>query len=75
MTSIDTAQDRLDSGTVRAMGINVQPIAGLEPAINDLRRRTAEFVNAEILPHERDLWASMRDEVCKAAGAGRRGFI
>ena len=44
------------------MPINVQPIAGLDPEVNDLRRRTADFVNEEILPHEAELWSSMQAE-------------
>src|ERR1700727_410440 len=42
------------------MPINVTPIAGLSPEINDVRRRTAEFINTEILPHEAVLWRSSR---------------
>ena len=42
------------------MPINVQPIDGLDPAINDLRLRTAAVVNEEILPHEDELWAGLR---------------
>ena len=41
------------------MPINVQPIEGLDPAINDLRRRTAELVNAEILPREGELYGHL----------------
>ena len=44
------------------MPINVRPIPGLDPTINDLRRRTADFVNEEILPNEGRLWASMQAE-------------
>ncbi len=42
------------------MAINVTPIPGLDPAINDIRRRTADFINTEILPHEEVLWHSRR---------------
>ncbi len=42
------------------MPINVTPISGLDPAVNDLRRRTSEFINAEILPNEEVLWRSRR---------------
>src|SRR5271163_4663479 len=42
------------------MPINVTPIAGLSPEINDVRRRTADFINTEILPHEAVLWRSAR---------------
>ncbi|MGA7833697.1 MAG: hypothetical protein WCA31_00645, partial [Acidimicrobiales bacterium] len=38
------------------MPINVTPIDGLSPEVNDIRRRTAEFINAEVLPHEEMLW-------------------
>jgi acyl-CoA dehydrogenase len=44
------------------MPINVQPIPGLDPTVNDIRRRTADIVNEEILPHEGRLWASMQAE-------------
>jgi len=42
------------------MAINVTPVPGLDPAINELRRRTADLVNAEILPNEELLWRSRR---------------
>ncbi len=38
------------------MAINVTPIPGLDPAVNAIRRRTADFINAEILPNEEALW-------------------
>jgi len=31
--------------------INVTPIPGLSPDINDLRRRTADLVNTVVLPN------------------------
>jgi len=40
--------------------INVTPIPGLDPEINDIRQRTADFINAEILPVEHILWGSRR---------------
>jgi acyl-CoA dehydrogenase len=43
------------------MAINVTPVAGLSDEINDIRRRTAELVNVEILPHEEALWRTRRD--------------
>ena len=43
------------------MAINVTPVAGLDPEINDIRRRTADFINAEILPNEEILWSSYRE--------------
>ena len=42
------------------MAINVTPIPGLDPEINDIRRRTADFINTEILPDEEVLWRSRR---------------
>jgi len=42
------------------VAINVTPIPGLDPDINDLRRRTADFINAEVLPMEEMLWQSRR---------------
>lgn len=44
------------------MAINVTPIAGLDPAINEVRLRTAELVNTEILPNEDVLWRTRRGE-------------
>src|SRR5476651_2533196 len=44
-----------------AMAINVTPIPGLDPEINDIRRRTAAFINDEILPYEDALWRPRRD--------------
>ena len=44
------------------MAINVTPIPGVDPEINDIRRRTADFINAEILPNEEVLWRSRRDQ-------------
>jgi acyl-CoA dehydrogenase len=38
------------------MAINVRPVPTLDERINDIRRRTAEIVNEEILPNERLLW-------------------
>jgi acyl-CoA dehydrogenase len=42
------------------MPINVTPIVGLSDEINDVRRRTADLVNDEILPNEAVLWRSSR---------------
>ncbi|HEY1761997.1 MAG TPA: acyl-CoA dehydrogenase family protein [Acidimicrobiales bacterium] len=42
------------------MPINVTPINGVSPEVNDIRRRTADFINAEILPHEEVLWRGSR---------------
>jgi acyl-CoA dehydrogenase len=40
--------------------INVTPIPGLSAEVNDIRRRTADLVNDEILPNEEVLWQSRR---------------
>ncbi|MGY6502022.1 MAG: acyl-CoA dehydrogenase family protein [Acidimicrobiales bacterium] len=42
------------------MPMNVQPIPTLDERINDIRMRTAEIVNDEILPIEDVLWAGRR---------------
>ncbi len=42
------------------MPINVEEVAGLEPALNEIRRRTAELVNEEILPVEDELGWMLR---------------
>ena len=59
------------------MAINVTPIPGLDPAINDIRRRTADFINAEILPYEDELWHSRRgaEPNEEARESGRRHGI
>jgi len=44
------------------MAINVTPIPGLNPEINDIRRRTADLINTEVLPYEEVLWRSRRGE-------------
>jgi len=46
-----------------SVAINVTPVPGLSPEINDLRRRTAELINTEVLPIE--------DELCSRAAARR----
>jgi acyl-CoA dehydrogenase len=42
------------------MAMQVKPIPTLDERINDIRMRTAEIVNAEILPNEEILWAGRR---------------
>jgi acyl-CoA dehydrogenase len=42
------------------MPINVTPINGVSPQVNNIRRRTADFLNEEILPHEEVLWRGSR---------------
>jgi len=43
------------------MVMNCQPIPTLDDRINDIRARTAEIVNDDILPNERRLWAERRE--------------
>ena len=40
--------------------MNVKPIPALDERINDIRRRTAEIVNEDILPNEAVLWGYHR---------------
>ncbi|MDZ7677358.1 MAG: acyl-CoA dehydrogenase family protein [Acidimicrobiales bacterium] len=42
------------------MAMQVKPIPTLDERINDIRLRTAEIVNNEILPNEDQLWAGRR---------------
>ena len=42
------------------MPISVSPIPGLPDHVNDVRLRTAEFINREILPRESELFVSRR---------------
>ena len=58
------------------MAISVSPIPGLPDHVNDVRRRTADFINNEILPREAELFVSRRgttvtDEMKTAASAAR----
>lgn len=41
--------------------MNVKPIATLDERINDIRGRTAEIVNEDIIPNESVLWRSAED--------------
>jgi acyl-CoA dehydrogenase len=43
------------------MAMNVKPIATLDERINDIRGRTAEIVNEDIIPNESVLWRSAED--------------
>ena len=43
------------------MAMNVNPIATVDDRINDIRARTAEIVNEDILPNEAVLWRSTED--------------
>jgi len=42
--------------------MNVQPVPTLDQRLNDIRMKTAEIVNSNILPNESKLWAFRRDE-------------
>jgi acyl-CoA dehydrogenase len=58
--------------------VNVHPVPGLDPAVNELRVRTAEFVNKEILPVEDRLWGlgrSSQGESDEQAGERRRAIL
>ena len=43
------------------MQMNVKPIPTLDARINEIRALTAQIVNRDILPNERNLWAGWRD--------------
>jgi acyl-CoA dehydrogenase len=43
------------------MAMNCKPIPTLDDRINDIRMRTAQIVNEDILPNESRLWASRRE--------------
>ncbi len=43
------------------MAMNCKPVPALDERINDIRLRTAEIVNEDILPNEDRLWASRRE--------------
>jgi acyl-CoA dehydrogenase len=51
------------AGGVRlwVMAMNVNPIPTVDERINDIRGRTAEIVNEDILPNEAVLWRSAED--------------
>jgi acyl-CoA dehydrogenase len=40
--------------------ITITPVEGLSDHVNDVRVRTAELVNTQILPREHELWAARR---------------
>lgn len=42
------------------MSMNCKPISTVDERINDIRMRTAEIVNTDILPNESRLWAERR---------------
>jgi acyl-CoA dehydrogenase len=42
------------------MSMNCKPISTIDERINDIRMRTAEIVNTDILPNESRLWAERR---------------
>ena len=39
-------------GTVARMAMNCKPVPTLDERINDIRMRTAEIVNTDIIPNE-----------------------
>jgi acyl-CoA dehydrogenase len=43
------------------MAMNCRPVAALDERINDIRMRTAEIVNTDILPNESKLWGSRHE--------------
>ena len=43
------------------MAMNCNPVPTLDERINDIRMRTAEIVNEDILPNESRLWAERRE--------------
>jgi acyl-CoA dehydrogenase len=54
------------------MTINVNPVPTLDERINDIRMRTAEIVNDEILPNEAVLWRSGQNGKQDLAGTEAR---
>ena len=50
----------MQAAHVRPM--NVQPVPTLDQRINDIRMKTAEIVNQDILPNESKLWAFRRGD-------------
>ncbi|MCR9277760.1 MAG: acyl-CoA dehydrogenase family protein [Pseudomonadaceae bacterium] len=53
------------------MAMNVQPVAALSDEVNELRLRTAQVINDDVLPLEPTLWNS-EDEAAKAAAKEAR---
>ncbi|HLN16898.1 MAG TPA: acyl-CoA dehydrogenase family protein [Acidimicrobiales bacterium] len=53
------------------MPINVSPVPVLDDRINDIRLRTAQLVNEEILPYEDELFGARRSSDPAVAGRGR----
>jgi len=43
------------------MTMNCKPIPALDERINDIRQRTAEIVNTDVLPNEHRLWSSRQE--------------
>ena len=54
------------------MPLTVRPIPTLDDRINDIRMRTAEIVNDDILPNERNLWRSAHGGAVETAAAVER---
>ncbi|MGD8863208.1 MAG: acyl-CoA dehydrogenase family protein [Myxococcales bacterium] len=51
------------------MQMNVKPVPTLDDRINEIRTLTADIVNREILPHERELWVLRKDGVTESEKA------
>ena len=49
------------------MAMNVQSIPSVSDRINQIRMRTAEIVNKEILPHENELWVARSSQAADAS--------
>lgn len=45
------------------MQMNVKPVSTLNARINEIRATTAEIVNQDILPHQRQLWVFRSDSI------------
>ena len=44
------------------MAMNVNPVPTLNPRTNEIRMKTAEIVNKDILPNEKELWSAWRED-------------
>ena len=61
MGPFDPKTHRPQHGTVGRMAMNCKPVPTLDERINDIRMRTAEIVNNDIIPNENRLWAERRE--------------
>ena len=66
-----TRAPRFRGGKGFVMAMNVQPVPTLSDRTNEIRAKTAEIINTDVLPNETELWAWRRngsiDESGKAA--------